>query len=179
LIISRLLREELLAVLGAAREGRERDWLLFSLSYNHGLRVSEAVGLTADDVSEHGIRIVGLKEGESVVQPLIESGENLLNERKALLKFVFGMEGNQKIFSIGRRRAWELFRKYGTLSGLPEHKRHPHVLRHTCATDLTEKKVPLEQIQAWMRHKNLGSTGIYLRPTQEQVNFSVLAAMGA
>lgn len=178
MVISALTRAELLALLGAARAGRERDWLLFVTSYNHALRASEACQLTGDSISSHGIRVVGLKDGETVTQPLMESTEPLLNEASSLFAFARFRLGKQSLFQIGRRRFWELMQRYGKTADIAPHKRHPHVLRHTCATDLTEKKVPLEKIQAWMRHKNLGSTGIYLRPTQEQVNSAVRAALG-
>jgi integrase len=179
LIISALTRAELLALLAAAREHRERDWLLFAVTYNHALRASEAIGLIASNVSEHGIYIRGLKRGERVTQPLIAHRLPLLSERRALLAFVDEMEGKQNVFSIGRHRFWELMQHYGKQIDLAPEKRHPHALRHTCATDLTENKVPLEQIQAWTRHRSLGSLGVYLRPTQQQVNRSVLTAMGA
>ena len=178
MVISALSKAELLALLAAARAGRERDWLLFCISYNHALRVSEAVGLKVDDITEHGIRIVALKGGERVTQPLIAHPEPLLNERDALLAFRLTKRGKQTLFGIGRRQAHYLMQKYGALANLPEHKRHPHVLRHTCGSDLIEK-TEINKVQAWMRHKNMGSTGVYLRPSQEQVNAAVLAALGA
>jgi len=198
LIISALTRAELLAFLAAARAARERDWLLFAVMHNHALRVSEAVGdryrdrktkewrelpgLLVSDISEHGIRIVGLKGGETVTQPLIAHPEPLLNEQPALLKGVLLRFGSEKVFKIGRRQVWELMQRYGERANIPPEKRHPHALRHTCGKWMARQMTTpegIKAVQAWMRHQDLGSTGIYLELSQEEVNAAVLPALGA
>jgi len=35
--------------------------------------------------------------------------------------------------------------QHGAAAGIPEQLRHPHILRHTCASDLAEKKVQIEK----------------------------------
>jgi len=180
LIIQALEREQLGRLLDVAWGACERHGILLTVTYNHAMRASEATGLTAEDVSEHGIKIRGLKGGEVVSQPLIKTTWHpLLMEEQPLLNLIDGLISDERVFGVGRHRFWELMQRYGKLADLPEALRHPHCLRHSCGTHLRENKVPLEEIQAWMRHRDLGSTGIYLRPTQQMVNTSVLTAMRA
>ncbi len=78
--------------------------MLLAITYSHALMASEVVGLTRDDADEQGIRIVGLKDGERVTQPLISRREGLLSERQSLLAFVAEMDGKQVVFG----RKWAL-----------------------------------------------------------------------
>ena len=69
-----LTAPEMDALLDALKEGRHgaRDYLIALMSYRHGLRVSEAVGLRRDEVDTDQARlwIRRLKNGRSVEQPI-------------------------------------------------------------------------------------------------------------
>lgn len=48
-------------------------------------------------------------------------------------------------------------------------KVHPHLLRHTVATFLLEKGMPLEQIQKFLGHSKIETTQIYAESSTEMM----------
>ena len=85
------------------------------------------------------------------------SGEYLVTDReaKALRAYLkkrpakpgplfLTRQGND---GISRFMLDKLMRRYATVAGIPTGKHHFHCLRHTCATALLERDVPIEEIQ--------------------------------
>jgi integrase/recombinase XerD len=178
LAIQSLTRDELLAVLGAARAHRERDWLMILVAFWHGLRSSEVTLLQADAIRDGFITVQRLKGSLRTVQPLFEHAEPLLNERQALLEFARFLLGNQRLFPIGRKHFWTLFRRYARAAGLPAHKQHPHVLKHTIATQMIGS-AGIENTRQHLGHKSMSSTGVYTKVTDEQASAAAGRALGA
>jgi len=55
-----------------------------------------------------------------------------------------------------------LVKKYAKKAGIPNPERvHPHMLRHTCATLLRRKGVPLRIVQKILGHSSIKTTEIY------------------
>jgi hypothetical protein len=59
---------------------------LILVTFNHGLRASEAVGFKADAVRDGRLRMRRLKHSLKTAQPLLEHADPLLNERAAVLE---------------------------------------------------------------------------------------------
>lgn len=57
----------------------------------------------------------------------------------------------------------QMVRRYGERIGLPEHKRHPHALRHTCGTELYRQTKDLRLVQTVLGHSSPQVTQIYAR----------------
>lgn len=148
------------------------------VGYRHGLRAGEIVQLTPDNVIGDRLVVQRLKGSQRTDQALIADTDEMLNERKALIDWAGKSIGNQKLFRIGKRRFEYLFREYSELAGIPKHKAHPHVLKHSCATHLRENGADIKVIQEWLGHTSLASTGIYMGLTQEQVDTQVGKAFG-
>ena len=55
----------------------------------------------------------------------------------------------------------QMMRRYGERIGLPEHKRHPHALRHTCGTELYRQTKDLRLVQTVLGHSSPQVTQIY------------------
>jgi integrase len=170
--IQSLTREELLALLRAAKAHRERDWLLILLAYWHGLRASESVGIKAHDIASGYLTTKRLKGSEKTVQRLVEHEEPLLNERQAAIDYVAKLDGNQKPFSFTRQHFWRLMQRYGKTAGIPKHKRHPHTLKHSIVTDLVAAAgVPAAQKRAG--HKSGKSTLEYAKLSDQEADAAV------
>lgn len=174
-MISRLSRAELLAVLGEARAGRDRDWLMFLVAYQHALRASEVIHLTRDNIEGGFLTVQRLKGSLKTTQPLVEDPEPLLSERKPLLEFASELHGNQLLFPVSRQHFWYLFRRCANAAGIPKHKRHPHVLRHTLALDVIDS-AGVHNTKQYLGHKSLSSTGEYLKVTDEDASAAVARA---
>jgi integrase len=164
--IQSLTWDELKAVLAEAKKERERDWLMVLVGFWHGLRASEVVGLKRCNVHDGFLTIQRLKGSKRTTQPLVEHADPLLNERKALIEFALKTPANQKLFRISRQHFWRLFQKYAKLAGIPEHKRHPHCLKHTIGRQMIHS-AGIENTRQYLGHESIASTGEYLEVDDE------------
>lgn len=171
-----LSNPELLALLAVAKAHRQRDFLMILVAYYHGLRASELIALTPDDVRDGFLTVQRLKGSERTTQPLLESAEPLLNERFELLEFMRGMHGNQRLFPVTRQQFWRLVQQHAAAAGLPAHKRHPHMLKHTIAMQ-TIHSAGIENVRVWLGHKDMSSTGEYLKADPQEATRAIQKAL--
>lgn len=160
MILESLSKQQLLALLGAARAYRQRDWLMCLVAFTHGLRASEVVALTPGCVENGELTVRRLKGSRKTTHPLVAHPEPLLDERQALIDYCAGVPANQKLFPITRERFWQIVQQHGKAAGIPKRLCHPHVFKHTIGTQLAET-IPLNKVQRYLGHQSLGSTGKY------------------
>ena len=115
-----LTREQTIQLMARAKASRERDWVLFLVAFWHGLRASEAVKLTPANFSDGYLTIKRLKGSYKTAHPLVEDGEELLDERAAVARWLeqhkalhAGDGCLQRLFPVSRIQFWRLFRRYG------------------------------------------------------------------
>jgi integrase len=161
-----LSREQLLAILAAAKAKRERDWLMILVAFAHGLRATEVVRLTQDNFHDGFITLQRLKGSNRTTQPLLEHADPVLNERCAFFAFLPKFAEKQRLFPLTRQRFWQLLQEYGERALIPMHLRHPHVLKHTIATQIIHS-AGIENTRQYLGHKSISSTGEYLKVTDE------------
>ena len=80
-------------------------------------------------------------------------------------------------YFAGRSQFWRLVRKYAKAAGIPEHKAHPHVLKHSIAMQ-TIGSAGIENVRQYLGHKSISSTGAYLRVTDADASSAVTGAVG-
>ncbi len=171
-----LSKAELLALLQAARDHSERDFLMILMAYCHGLRASELVSIQRDHIKSGVLEVRRLKGSERTNQPLLEHANPLLNERKAVFAFIADLHEKQKLFPVTRRTFGRVMARHAESAGLPEHKRNPHVLKHTIGTEIYNKTHDLKLLQGHLGHKRESSSLIYARrATEAQVATEVQA----
>lgn len=146
-----------------------RDIAVFSLLYGCGLRISEALALTAADFdmsrSSAAIRVVG-KGGKERIVPLLPAIRDAITDYRRLCPHqpprqepIFrGEKGAPLNPRIIQRRMAEM---RGAL-GLPA-SATPHALRHSFATHLLAAGGDLRAIQDLLGHASLSSTQIYTK----------------
>ncbi len=71
---------------------------------------------------------------------------------------------------VGRHAFHQMFKRAAAKAGLPPHKRHPHILKHTCA--MLAIQGGIENCRQYLGHKSLNSTGAYLRVSDEAASAS-------
>ena len=145
-----------------------RDLAMLELLYATGLRVSELLRLSINDVnldagyviafgkgSKERLVPIGQKAIESVSAYLAGPRATLLKGRKARALFVTPRGGG-----FSRMGFWKLLRRYALKAGIKK-RLSPHKLRHSFATHLLERGADLRMVQAMLGHKDLATTQVY------------------
>jgi integrase/recombinase XerD len=153
-----------------------RDVAMLEVLYATGLRVSELVSLTMDqlELEAHLIRTIGKGSKERLV-PIGKEASQCLRQylekgRPALLKhpMVPWVFVNNRGGRMSRQGFWKLLRQYGRQAGILK-KVSPHTLRHTFATHLLEGGADLRSIQTMLGHADISTTQIYTLVTHEHL----------
>lgn len=180
--------EETLAVLRKAKERGARDWAMILLAYRHGLRASEVCGLRLADVDlkNGALSIQRLKGSMQTVQPLYaHRGQPLLDEVSTLRAWlkVRPVDGSDYLFTsqkggrLDRTQFFRVFQAVAEAAGLPDEKRHPHVLKHSLASHLIAGNVNLALVRQALGHRSISSTMVYVGTTDAQAAEAVQAAL--
>lgn len=182
-----LTKEETVRLIDAAYKTGPREHAMFLFALAHGARVSEICNLKILDLGSQ-VRIRRLKNSEISLQNYINPGPIEFNELEAFKKYmeykfgnkiplyVFGTLGGSK--PISRIQVYRLFRKVCERAGIPESKRHPHVLKHTLAMRMLEAGESAFVIQKALGHKNIQNTLVYAKPTDAQASEAINRSLG-
>lgn len=171
-----LSKPELIALLRAARDHSERDWLMILMAYSHGLRASEVVALQPDAVKDGLLTVRRLKGSLRTTQPLLADPDPLLNEQKGWFDFTLKTPRNQRVFPISRQHFWRLMQRHAAAAGIPVRLRHPHILKHTIALQAIHS-AGIEHVRQYLGHRSMNSTGAYLKVTDAAASAAVSAAL--
>lgn len=153
-----------------------RDYAIFLLIVTYGLRASEIVSLTIDDIDWRAgrIRISQQKTKAPLILPLTdEVGASLiqyLQEGRPALpcREIFLRErapaGTLKATAINNA-----FKRWARASGLNISFQGPHCLRHSYAVNLLRKGTSLKTIGDILGHQTAESTCVYIRLAVEDL----------
>ncbi len=158
-------------VVSAGEQLAEEPWIaarnaaVLCLLYGSGLRISEALGLTAGEVTgtETALRVTG-KGGKTRLVPILKVTSEAVLTYRRLCPYVLspdgplfrGAKGGPLQPAIIQR---EMQKLRGALS-LPD-TATPHALRHSFATHLLAGGGDLRAIQELLGHASLSTTQIY------------------
>jgi integrase/recombinase XerD len=167
------------ALLGAPDTGNargHRDRTMLEVLYATGLRVSELVGLTPEQVSlvQGVVRVVGKGDKERLV-PLGEEalawlGEYARGPRQDLLagRTSDWMFPTRRSDFMTRQAFWQLIKRYALEAGIGK-PLSPHTLRHAFATHLLNHGADLRVVQMLLGHSDLSTTQIYTHVARERL----------
>ena len=141
-----------------------RDLAILLLHYGAGLRVAEAMGMTARSLPlGQAVRVTG-KRGKTRIVPLVPAVREAINAYVALCPYPLAGEVPLFVGAKGGRLNPDLVRRAvrGARArlGLPD-SLTPHALRHSFATHLLARGVDLRSLQELLGHASLSSTQIY------------------
>jgi integrase/recombinase XerC len=148
-----------------------RDMAVLSLCYGAGLRISEALAVTPEDLESTALRVTG-KGGKVRMVPLIGAVREAIEAYRGLCPFVVargeplfrGIKGGVLSPRLIQMRVAEL---RGAL-GLPP-SATPHALRHSFATHLLGRGGDLRAIQELLGHASLSTTQVYTAVDTERL----------
>jgi integrase/recombinase XerD len=160
---------------GALKEAlRARDQAMIYLLYATGVRVSELVGieLSKCDVEAGLIRVLGKRSKERMIPFARIAGAKIhhyLTVGRPMLKpksehLFLGERG----VPLTRQAFWKTLKKLASLAGIRA-SLHPHMLRHTFATDLLRSGMNLRTLQMLLGHADLQTTEIYTHVAPEKL----------
>jgi integrase len=126
----------------------------------HGLRVSEAIGLSWDEIdfTRAHLHVRRLKGGIASVHPIQGDELRALRELRRSTEgaFVFASERGGP---MTRSNVAKMIESAGERAGLPY--AHPHMLRHTCGHLLADQGHDTRRLQLWLGHKDIKHTAHY------------------
>lgn len=151
-----------------------RDWALVLLLFGCGLRISEALSLTNQDV--HGrpdiLRIIGKGNKERLI-PVLPAVWDAIG--KYIDMRPFGNDANDTLFRSVRglpmsaRMAEKVIEKLRCYLQLPDYVT-PHALRHTFATALLSGGADLRSLQELLGHSSLSTTQLYTKVNMAEIS---------
>ena len=154
-----------------------RDKAMLELLYAAGLRVTELVSLTIENMSvQQGVvRVIGKGNKERIV-PMGEEAaywvrQFMLYGRPVLLNgqssdVVFP---SQRAQQMTRQTFWHRVKHYAILADIDADALSPHVLRHAFATHLVNHGADLRVVQMLLGHTDLSTTQIYTHVAKERL----------
>lgn len=153
-----------------------RDFAIIHLMLKCGLRASEVLSLTIENVDLKGnqIRIMGKGKKERLL-PLTEDTSNLLNKYLHLERPIKCETRNVFVVLQGKKRSKSmtysglrnLFRHHRKSSGVPN--ANPHRFRHTFGTSMAVAGVQLPILQKMMGHADSDTTLQYIELNNRDV----------
>jgi integrase/recombinase XerD len=168
-----LEREQVDAILNAAKITNHRDYLLIRVLWRTGVRVSELISIKPRDTEWNNqvVNITKAKRGKQSKALLDQETLNMLSDYVLALN----TPEDQPIFGLTSRQIRYIVKRYGNTIGLDV---HPHTLRHSFAIHLVRSGMDLRRLQLLLGHSSLNMTQIYLqfkdddiREVYERINF--------
>lgn len=143
--------EELRVLTACTHLGLDELRDLVCVAVDTGFRRGEMLGLQPSDFINGNLHLHDgeTKSGKARSVPVTKRVAAILNRR----------ENSRKVFSFSEsslRRQWGILKDYLGLSD--DNQFIVHMLRHTCASRLVQRGVPLAVVKEWMGHANIATT---------------------
>ncbi len=154
-----------------------RDKAMLELLYATGLRVTELIGLSMEELNlkQGVVRITG-KGNKTRLVPLGEESlywiERYLDEiRPELLKGVSSdvLFPSRRGTQMVRQTFWHRIKFYAQVCSIDKELISPHVIRHAFATHLLNYGADLRVVQMLLGHSDLSTTQIYTHIAQDRL----------
>lgn len=153
-----------------------RDRCMLELLYATGIRVSELVALTIDDIN---LNMGFIKcSGKGMKDRVIPVGSMAL---KALSEYIYKYrimllrDQNEKSLFVNfhgnqmtRQGFWKIIKQYTRAAGINK-EITPHTLRHCFAAHLIENGADLKSVQEMLGHSDISTTQIYTQLTKNRI----------
>jgi integrase/recombinase XerD len=176
-IVQRLSRDEEHRLIQRAYQERGERGLLIKTLFQTGARVSEFVNIKVEDFffDETMILIAKAKGGKSRYVPI-------LPELAQELRTYLGNRTVGYLFETNRHKRYSSRRIQQIVKEIAERAKikkrvYPHLLRHSVATNLLERGMPIDQIQKFLGHSKLETTQIYAESSTEMIKESYRKAL--
>ncbi len=159
-----------------------RDRLIMLTLYTTGLRASELVGLrdSAVDTGACELKVHGKRNKDRIVPFGPELSEAIEAYRR--LREPLTEAGCDELLvrpsgkPLNRREIYAVAHRLMSLSGVHASRLSPHVMRHSCASDLLNDGAPITAVRDLLGHASLASTQVYTHITYRDLKQNYLTA---
>jgi type 1 fimbriae regulatory protein FimB/type 1 fimbriae regulatory protein FimE len=168
-----LLPKEVELLIATARKNNRhghRDATMILVAYRHGLRASEVVSLTWDQVELNAgrLHVRRAKNGIPSVHPLrgdeLRALRRLQRETPHKSPYVFLSERGSPMTRLGFHH---LIQRLGRAAGMP-FPVHPHMLRHACGFKLANDGHDTRSLQHYLGHASISNTVVYTQMSADR-----------
>lgn len=152
-----------------------RDEMVMEMLYSTGMRRSELINLTPNDLDffNNQVKVLGKGNKERLIpfaRPLADRLKNYLDIRNdefglSLTESLFLTEKGKEMYP---KLVYNLVKKYLSQITTVE-QRSPHVLRHSFATHLSNNGADLNAIKELLGHSSLAATQVYTHNSIEKL----------
>lgn len=178
-----LSKPQILALLQAAQDTSDRDWLMIGVGFLYGLRASEVVAIKPHDIRDGYLTVRRLKGSNRTRHELTEDPEPLYDLRAPLIEYAESAESSKPLFprrggkgGMSRVSFWRMVKKHGLAAGIPEHLCTPKVLKHSIAMQ-TIGLAGIENVRQHLGHVSMSSTGEYLKVSDAEAGKAITNAL--
>lgn len=152
-----------------------RDKAMLELLYATGIRVSELISLTVDDVNMAS-SYIRVRDGsrERIVPFGTPAKQALKNYLKNARTALIASPDEQVLFvncsgqPMSRQGFWKILKKYGKQAGIEEDIT-PHTLRHSFAAHMVANGADLHAVQEMLGHSDVSTTQIYAKIASSRI----------
>lgn len=145
-----------------------RDKAMLELLYATGIRVSELIHLTCEDVNlkmsyircvdKNKDRIVPFGNTAKIaLETYLEHGRNVLTKETQLNELFVNCSGK----TMSRQGFWKVLKSYAKEAGI-QVEITPQTLRHSFAAHLVQNGADLKSVQEMLGHADISTTQVYL-----------------
>ena len=151
-----------------------RDKAMLELIYATGIKVSELISLTVDDIDVTLGYIKCIGNGTARIIPIGHVAVSALGDYIKDVRNDMANEGENALFvncnggRLTRQGFWKLIKEYAQRAGIDKDIT-PHTLRHSFAAHLIENGADLISVQEMMGHKDISSTQVYNKLVKSRI----------
>ncbi|HAT4315882.1 TPA: tyrosine-type recombinase/integrase [Clostridium perfringens] len=164
-----LTKREFERLIKACSENK-RDYTIIMTLANTGLRVSELLSLTINDIKKGSIYVYGKggKGREVILSPQLKKIINDYIEN-------YRLKTHKRLLFTGERGALKrnainkMLLKYQEKSKISREKMHPHNFRHFYAKHLIDIGTGLDVLKDILGHENINTTAIYTKGSKKEI----------
>lgn len=161
-------KAEFQAIVAAARARSDRRAWALTLLLETGARIGSLADVTPADVGTHTGELIVFRTAKGdrpyalpLSRPAAEAIRHLLTDP--------GKRYRPTLLGVHKVTLWRWFHDAAVDAGMPPGKRHPHLARHTAATNLYRRTKDPLMVKKFLNHADLSTIHRYAEVTDQEL----------